>query len=375
MNEQVFDAMLRTALEEALEEDVREAEASLPAAPRPSARQRRRMRKMLADPWRYERRSRSAEPPKEEAPRRTHTPRQVRWGVVAAVIVLLTGTAAGYALQGGAFFRSFFDQSAWAEDYRGAADTEQVLKMGGTGVGAVAEDENFRIELLDAISEGETAMAAVKITVKNPDLLAQAAGEDGSGYGYFLHMGGSFFERGSSQTSYIYPDADRDLEENQMLLIFRTSGNQVNAGKSVSIDFCDYGYERYTGKEQEIRNEIVLVPGVWTLRMELDFDGGILLEKHETVALEQVEITVNSVRVTALSVGVNFRCPQDSFEDVCEALHGAVIRMQNGTEIPYSGFTLCGSDEDCEALYEFELPVDREEIAALVVDGQEISLR
>ena len=218
-------------------------------------------------------------------------------------------------------------------------------------------------------------MAAVKITVKNPELLAQAAGEDGSGCGYFLHTGGTFFESGNSQTSYIYPDADRDLEENQMLLIFRTSGNPADAGKSVSIDFCDYGYERYTGEKQEIRHETVLVPGVWTLRMELDFDGGIFLEKHETTALDHVSLTVDSVRITALSVGLNLRYGQGSFEDVSDALRNAAIRMRDGTEIPYSGFTLSGGDAACQALYEFELPVDREEIAALVVDGQEISLR
>ena len=60
MNEQLFDAMLRTALEEALEEDCREAPAEQKHTGHTSLRQRRRMRRMLADPWGYERRSRAA---------------------------------------------------------------------------------------------------------------------------------------------------------------------------------------------------------------------------------------------------------------------------------------------------------------------------
>ena len=55
MNEQLFDAMLRTALEEALEEDCREAPAEQKHTGHTSLRQRRRMRRMLADPWGYER--------------------------------------------------------------------------------------------------------------------------------------------------------------------------------------------------------------------------------------------------------------------------------------------------------------------------------
>ena len=48
MNEQLFDAMLRTALEEALEEDCREAPAEQKHTGHTSLRQRRRMRRMLA---------------------------------------------------------------------------------------------------------------------------------------------------------------------------------------------------------------------------------------------------------------------------------------------------------------------------------------
>ena len=53
MDGPVFDAMLKTALMEALEEDLKDLD-TVPAK-RPSVRQRRRMRRMRADPWRYAR--------------------------------------------------------------------------------------------------------------------------------------------------------------------------------------------------------------------------------------------------------------------------------------------------------------------------------
>ena len=156
MNEQLFDAMLRTALEEALEEDCREAPAEQKHTGHTSLRQRRRMRRMLADPWGYERRSRAAKQMEAQQKMQVKTPvRHLRWPVLAAAVLLLTVSVTGYALRGGAFFQSFFEKSPWAEDYAGTADTEQLTELGGTGIGAVAEDEHLRLELLDAISEGE----------------------------------------------------------------------------------------------------------------------------------------------------------------------------------------------------------------------------
>ena len=151
MNEQLFDAMLRTALEEALEEDCREAPAEQKHTGHTSLRQRRRMRRMLADPWGYERRSRAAKQMEAQQKMQVKTPvRHLRWPVLAAAVLLLTVSVTGYALRGGAFFQSFFEKSPWAEDYAGTADTEQLTGLGGTGIGAVAEDEHLRLELLDA---------------------------------------------------------------------------------------------------------------------------------------------------------------------------------------------------------------------------------
>ena len=103
MNEQLFDAMLRTALEEALEEDCREAPAEQKHTGHTSLRQRRRMRRMLADPWGYERRSRAAKQMEAQQKMQVKTPvRHLRWPVLAAAVLLLTVSVTGYALRGGA---------------------------------------------------------------------------------------------------------------------------------------------------------------------------------------------------------------------------------------------------------------------------------
>ena len=130
MDGPIFDAMLKTALEEALREDMKDLD-SLPPV-RQSRRQRKRMRKLLADPFGYERRQRTA--PEQPARRRRH----IRWIAAAVIVVLLSGTAAGYAL-GGAFFQRMFDESPWAVRYGGAADTEQLLDMGGTADGDIED--------------------------------------------------------------------------------------------------------------------------------------------------------------------------------------------------------------------------------------------
>ena len=78
MDGPVFDAMLKTALEEALRQDLEEA----PPAPRPSRRHRRRMRRLLDG---YANRETGC------GWRR----RPARWLAVVVIAARLTGTAAG----------------------------------------------------------------------------------------------------------------------------------------------------------------------------------------------------------------------------------------------------------------------------------------
>ncbi|WP_295580785.1 hypothetical protein [uncultured Oscillibacter sp.] len=374
MDGPVFDAMLKNALEEALQEDLRELEKTPP--PPVSLRQRRRMRRMLADPWRYARRL-QAEEAEAPPPRRKRNP--ARWLLVAVIAALLAGTAAGYALRGGDFFRQMFEESPWAAEYGEAADTEQLLDMGGGNVGSVLEDDHFRLELLDAVSEGENAMAAVRITVKDMGLLERTFGRRTVAPGLFLRQDGSFFESGSSGTQYVYPDMDDSLADNQFMMIFRTDRNRATEGRKYTLTFHDFGYYDFEDRASPAGREVLLIPGNWTLELELSFDGGTVVEKAEAVQLESCAFTVDRVRVSSLSVGMTLHCGFAEVETLSDVLKDAVIRMEDGTEVPHTGYRFAGGGEDeagfaCEILYEFGMPLEREEISAIVIQGHEISL-
>lgn len=161
-----------TALEEALEEDCREAPAEQKHTGHTSLRQRRRMRRMLADPWSYERRSRAAKQMEAQQKMQVKTPvRHLRWPVLAAAVLLLTVSVTGYALRGGAFFQSFFEKSPWAEDYAGTADTEQL-----TGLAARASAPWRRTSISGwscwtPFPKGKTRWRRCGVTVKDTELL------------------------------------------------------------------------------------------------------------------------------------------------------------------------------------------------------------
>ena len=373
MNEQLFDAMLRTALEEVLEEDCREAPAEQKHTGHTSLRQRRRMRRMLADPWGYERRSRAAKQMEAQQKMQVKTPvRHLRWPVLAAAVLLLTVSVTGYALRGGAFFQSFFEKSPWAEDYAGTADTEQLTELGGTGIGAVAEDEHLRLELLDAISEGENALAAVRVTVKDTELLEKYGIERLA----FLNIEGSFFDSGSSSVSWTYPVDDHSLDNNQYLMIIGSSQNEADTKRECDITFRDLGLVEYTGENESVRQETVLLSGPWTLRMTLHFDGGIVAAENQTLRLPEMTLTVKEVRISALSLSMSICGGEEADTDALfDLLREATLRMKDGKSLKTVGFQAGGSAADCEVGYEFALPVDRTEIAAIEIGGQELLLQ
>ena len=101
-----FDELLREALMQAMEEDLRE----LPQDEQPmSDRQRQRMEQLLADPAAF----RAAA--KEETARTVPTGpgkwRFLRFTAVAAAVALLATSAIAYTVTGGAFFREMFLRS------------------------------------------------------------------------------------------------------------------------------------------------------------------------------------------------------------------------------------------------------------------------
>lgn len=152
MDNPVFDAMLKTALEEALRRDIWEA----PDIPAPSRRQRRRMRRLLTEPRRAGEAAREA-----EITRRSRNP--ARWLAAAIIAALLTGAAAA-GLGSGGWFRQLYEESFWAREYGDAANTDQLLDMGvETGAESV-EADGLRIEVLDAIFDGQAALFAIRVT-------------------------------------------------------------------------------------------------------------------------------------------------------------------------------------------------------------------
>lgn len=91
MNEQLFDAMLRTALEEALEEDCGRPPAEQKHTGHTSLRQRAGCGGCWRTPWGYERRSRAAKQMEAQQKMQVKTPvRHLRWPVLAAAVLLLT---------------------------------------------------------------------------------------------------------------------------------------------------------------------------------------------------------------------------------------------------------------------------------------------
>ena len=373
MDGPVFDAMLKTALEEALMEDMKELEG---APPRTSLRQRRRMKRMLADPWGYARRLRAAETA-ETPPHRRKTP--ARWLTAAVVAALLTGTAAGYALRGGAFFQKMFEESAWAAHYGGAADTGQLLEMGGGGLGVAAEDAHFRFELLDAIAEGETAMAAVRVTVLDTALLEEAFGAATVSPGKFLEEGGSFLDTGTTSTEYCYADMDPTLAEDQLLMIYRTDGERTGGEQTLEIEFRDFGYTRYDGEDPN-GEDVVLVPGTWTIPVELRFRAIREMEIGRKIQADGCAFTLDRIRLSALSVGLDIHCGQEDAEHLSELLRSATFLMEDGRAVEAVGYCLAGKGEDeagyaSEVLYEFGMPLERDRLSALCIGGERISLR
>ena len=368
MDGPIFDAMLKNALQEALEEDLRQMED--PPQLHLSLRHRRRMRRMLADPWRYVRRLRDEEPRRQTARRRTLSR---RWVLAAVIAALLAGTAAGYAIRSGEFLQSVFDKSPWAEEYAGAADTEQLLDMGGELLSTVVEDEHFRFELLDAVSEGGNAMAAVRLTVLDTQMLEETFGAVTVAPGYFLDQSGTFFETGSSSTSYRYPEDDPTLADNQMLMIFTSSGNAAGEDRYCTITFRDFGYceEASAGEEAEV----VLVPGEWTLEMELSFDSGLVLAGSWPLDIGDAQAVIEEIQVSALSLSMRIRCDWAEFDAMGELLRNTEICMEDGCRVPYAGLSIGGGgDGQIDVRYSFGMPLDRERVTGLDISGQMISL-
>lgn len=355
MDGPIFDAMLKTALEEALREDMKDLD-SLPPV-RQSRRQRKRMRKLLADPFGYERRQRTA--PEQPARRRRH----IRWIAAAVIVVLLSGTAAGYALGGGAFFQRMFDESPWAVRYGGAADTEQLLDMGGT-YGADVEADGLRLTVVDAVSDGQMAMISVQMTVP-PELADLGPGDlcfqeldilplDGrekADFGYGLSIRP-------------WPDS-----QDQYLLIFSITDTALEQGGSYRISMEGLGRCGEEGPE-------VLLPGTWELEVTLQPVSVQNYGTDHSFSVSGETWTLIRAAVSPLALTLEFQVPETAVDlRNLDTMMAPTIRMTGGEIIDRTS-CVCGITSRTgrvEMTLEFQMPLDVEQIESITVFGRELT--
>lgn len=356
MDGPVFDAMLKTALEEALRRDIEEA----PEIPTPSRRQRQRMRRLFAS-------RRGA--PFPQGGRRPRNP--ARWLAAVIIAALLTGAAAaGLALGGGERFRQMFEKEAWAAGYyKDAADTEQLLELGTEMDTVLVESAGLRFEMLDAIFDGQLAMAEVRMTLLDPALL-ESLREDGFRFGeteILLEDGRNVGSWGYSCTSW---ETEEELEEGQYSLIFSVSDEALGAGGRCGICLRDLvcGF----GQEQE-----TLLAGEWTLSITLRPTEVLHLEPEAVCRVNGVDWILDGVTLSPLALGLTFHREDEggrySRWSPCRDL---AIRLKSGEVLELKGTTGVGaSDTQVEARVEFLVPLDLERVESLRVCGAEIPLR
>ena len=359
MDERVFDAMLKNALEEALFLDA--AEEAPPV--RQSRRQRRRMKRMLADPAGYYRRWSGGE---EEAAPAGLRRRFTRYAAVAVVAALLAGTAAAYTLTGGEFFRRMFDGSGWADMYGDAADTEQLLEMGGGSVGAVVQDETLRLEILDVVSDGQFAMVSVRCTILRQDLL------DGRQPGDLRFMDMDITnEAGEHPSSYgmsvSYPETREDLGPGQygMIFSFSSSGAPLNGRYGIAL--------RDLGVRGEEKTE-TCASGPWTLEVTLP-DTGAQPRRVElpcTVAGEPG--VLETISLSPLALYMEFRFPEGLEDAAFDEFGETLICMKDGRTIGNDGYVcgIGGGGGGARVTLEFQMPLDLRQVKSVQVCGLEI---
>ena len=365
MDRPVFEAMLKTALEEALKEDMKELE-KVPAVPE-SRRHQKRMKKMLEDPWGYERCTKTT----QDNVRRF---RPARWAAAIAVIALLTGTAAGYALRGGEFFRDMFDTSPWAAHFGAAANTEQLLEMGGESIGAVVEDENVRFEIVDVVSDGQFAMVSVHMSLldhsvrralekKFPDfehvdicpLDAEADALTGMGFG--------FSTRG-------WLEQERPVD-GEYQLVFSIEDSALAEGGAYQIQLQDLGLYSESGYE-------TYVSGTWVLEVELH-PGEVQEYKPDvTCQIAGADWTLEELAVSPLAVTMKFQAQEetDIFGTGIYKSLDISLKLENGRVLGKEAFVcnVGSSREHLEVLLESQMPMDVEQIVSVSVSGEEIFL-
>lgn len=337
MDDLVFDAMLKTALAEALRLDLEEA----PAAPPPSRRQKRRMRRLLSGG--------AAQRPGLARPKLPG-----RWLAAVIAAALLTGAAAaGFALGSGERFRQMFEDRHLNKDYGSAANTEQLLDM-GVEMGATVESGGVRFEMLDAIFDGQTVMISVRMSVLDPELLEKLEKSDGT----LLIMDLSLFP-GEGETDPPLAcglrtlEDTENLEEGQYDLILSASDESLSEGGRYSLRLGDLVlFPKDWGRGDVLRE------GSWTLPLILRPTEILRLEPDWICPVNGVDWVLGSVVLSPLGMHVRFYCSgQERHVSQWPSYKDLEFHMKNGEVIDSRGFSSSGGLGTHLAEYQLDFPV------------------
>lgn len=387
MSEINLDETLRDALMEALREDWADI-LDQPEQTSPSRRQKRRFKKMLADPWGYYRRwVRTAPAAKTEEPSATvnlsdirrYKKRLQRLAIAAVLAALLATSAVAYTLGGGEFLtRMFRSMSVLSGVDQTAMNTDQLSELSGGNIGAVVDTPEFRFEVMDIVSDGYSAIISVRVTEKQARQLlrdgelprfdradSSLVGDTDRGFGY-----------GTSVT-----DKYGKLAENQYFTIFTVTSDSLIPAGDYTIDLYDYGYMDETGKQT------ILYPGCWTLPVELP-DGSThsrSMELGETYTFGGLTYVVQDARVSPLAIILNLtsdcgEASNDVLYDILREDMGIVLR--DGTVLGREWAVVAlsgGGTEDGEFQFRLTLelngPLTAEEIAGVKIGESLVDLR
>ena len=112
---------------------------------------------------------------------------------------------------------------------------------------------------------------------------------------------------------------DPTLAEDQLLMIYRTDGERTGGEQTLEIEFRDFGYTRYDGEDPN-GEDVVLVPGTWTIPVELRFRAIREMEIGRKIQADGCAFTLDRIRLSALSVGLDIHCGQEDAEHLSELL-------------------------------------------------------
>lgn len=314
-----------------------------------------------------------------------------RLSVTAAASLLLLGLISGTALASafarGGFLAGFFvRKAAEVPGAQAYMDTAQLSEITGATIGTVVDTDELRIDVMDVVSSGSDAVAALRVTAKQLDTVLRDNGWDEvplNNYQFGSDTEGTLFEAMESDgIQYIYSDEAPSLAANQLYLILQISSLEGFTDGPYTVELRSFGYyDRSNGARIT-----TVYPGPWTFGLDLGGDTAHsrTLFLGQSVSAGGYEYCIENVYLTPFRFIAVISCEGESdisaerfqtfWEAVSdlslvtaagEAVEGAVTAGSGGENFPES---------TCQAALQFQVPVNVEHIAAVHIFGQDYPL-